>query len=88
MYYVYVIYSKKLNKLYKGSTDNLEVRVNAHNHRKVKATKSGIPWRLIYYEGFLNKKDAKREELFLKSGKGRERLKYLLEDTMEAWQSG
>jgi hypothetical protein len=40
------------------------------------------PWRLVYYEAFLSKTDARREELFLKSGKGRERIKYLLQDVV------
>jgi len=42
-----------------------------------------MPWTLIYYEAFLSKKDARREELFLKTGKGRERLTYLLENILE-----
>ena len=41
-------------------------------------TRSNGPWKLVYYEAFLNKEDARREELFLKSGKGKERIKYLL----------
>ncbi|PIR67758.1 endonuclease [bacterium CG_4_10_14_0_2_um_filter_33_32] len=83
MYYVYIIYSSKLDKTYKGSTDNLRERIDSHNNRKVKSTKLGIPWKLIYYEAFISKVDAKREELFLKSGKGRERLQYLLQNTLK-----
>ncbi len=83
MYYVYVIYSKALDKIYKGCTNNLRDRIDKHNKGRVKTTKSGIPWELIYYEAFVNKSDARKEELFLKSGKGRERLKYLLENTLE-----
>jgi hypothetical protein len=37
----------------------------------------------IYYEAFSNKEDASREEMFLKSGKGRERIKWLLKSTLE-----
>jgi hypothetical protein len=33
----------------------------------------------LCYEAFFNKKDALREERFLKSGKGRERIKRLFE---------
>lgn len=36
---------------------------------------------LLYYEGFTNKTDFGREELFLKSGIGRESLKHRLEKT-------
>ena len=80
MYYVYIIYSKNLNKLYKGSTADLKQRVREHNSEKAKSTKSGTPWILLYYEAFINKIDALIEEKFLKSGKGKERIKYLLEN--------
>jgi putative endonuclease len=78
MYYVYIIYSKKLDELYKGSTGDLRKRIKEHNQGKVKSTRSGRPWQLIHYEAFINKTDALREERFLKSGKGKERIKYLL----------
>lgn len=91
MHYVYVIYSRKGRKLYKGSTKDLKRRFAEHNRGEVLSTKAWIPWELLYYEVFANKTDALREELFLKSGKGKERLKYLLEDTLkklERQQSG
>lgn len=82
MYYVYVIYSAKSGKLYKGITENIRERVQKHNAAKVRSTKNGVPWKLIHYQAFINKTDARREELFLKSGKGKERLKVLLENTL------
>ena len=81
MYYVYILYSKKLNELYKGSTKDLKRRFQEHNSGKSTFTRLGTPWTLVYYEAFLSKTDALREELFLKSGKGKDRVKYLLENT-------
>ena len=81
MYYVYIIYSQALDKIYKGFTGNLKNRFAEHNAGKVKTTKNDSPWKLIYYEAFMNKTDAMREELFLKSGKGKERIKFLLKET-------
>ena len=78
MYYVYVLKSDINGKLYKGSTADLRNRVEEHNFGKVWSTKSATPWRLLYYEGFLDKKVALIVERFLKSGKGKERLKWLL----------
>ncbi|MFA6428628.1 MAG: GIY-YIG nuclease family protein [Candidatus Buchananbacteria bacterium] len=83
MYYVYILKSKKINKLYKGSTADLKQRLIDHNRGKVKSTKAFSPWVLIYYETFISKKDALVEELFLKSGKGKERIKFLLVDTLK-----
>ena len=88
MHYVYILKSQKNGKLYKGCTDDIKKRIAKHNQGKVRSTKLSRPWKLIYYEGFINKTDALREELFLESGKGKERLKYLLKNTLEEWQSG
>lgn len=83
MYYVYILISKKDNKLYIGSTKNLKQRAEQHIRGQVLATKCRKPLELIYYEGFISKKDSLREELFLKSGKGRERLKELLKNSRD-----
>ena len=78
MYYVYILKSEKNGKLYKGMTQDLKRRVKEHNSDGSSFTSYNGPWKLVYYEAFLNKGDAQREELFLKSGKGKERIKYLL----------
>ena len=80
MYYVYILLSKKDDKFYIGSTADVKRRFSQHQKGKALATKNRLPLKLIYYEAFLNKKDATREELFLKSGKGRERIKFLLQN--------
>lgn len=76
-YYVYILRNEK-GEFYKGSTDDLKKRILDHNAGRVRSTKNGKPWNLIYYEAFISKKIARREELFLKTGKGRERLKHIL----------
>ncbi len=87
MYYVYVLKSEKTGDYYKGYTLNLRKRLEEHNGGVTESTKTGVPWNLVYYEAFTNKRAARKEELFLKSGKGRERLKYLLDD-LESGQDG
>ena len=77
MYYVYILFSEKLNRRYIGSTADLRARLKEHNSGKSSFSSTGIPWKIIYYEAFFNKNDASREERFLKTGKGRERIKYL-----------
>ncbi len=78
MYYTYILYSKKLTKYYVGHTENLKERFKQHNNKMVPFTSRGVPWKLVYYEAFIEKDDAIKEERFLKTGKGRERRKYLL----------
>ena len=79
MFYVYVLQNKE-GQLYKGSSADLKKRIANHNSGKVRSTKKGRPWQLIYYEAFISKTAARKEELFLKSGKGRERLKFLIDN--------
>ena len=43
----------------------------------------GKPWILVYYEAYVSKMDAVEEEIFLKSGKGRERLNICLRQTLK-----
>ena len=83
MYYVYILRSLTLRKKYIGSTANLKERLKRHNSGGSIFTAKSGPWKLVYYSAFSLKTDALREERFLKSGKGRERLKYLLKDTLK-----
>ncbi|HEX9664913.1 MAG TPA: GIY-YIG nuclease family protein, partial [Patescibacteria group bacterium] len=62
MYYVYVLLSKKDNKLYIGFTNNVKLRFQAHSRGEVASTKNRQPLELIFYEMFSNKKDALRRE--------------------------
>ncbi len=47
-YFVYIIYSETTDTYYKGQTKNLSDRLNRHNCGYEKATKSGIPWQLVW----------------------------------------
>ncbi|OGD62937.1 hypothetical protein A2160_04180 [Candidatus Beckwithbacteria bacterium RBG_13_42_9] len=70
MYYVYVLKSLKYKslKIYIGFTNNLEVRLLQHNQKNTLSTRYGIPWKLVYYEAFLSKRDAIIREKRLKTG--------------------
>lgn len=80
-YYVYVLKSKKDGKLYIGKTIDLDKRVKKHNNGEVLATKGRRPLILVFYEAFKNKTDAGRDELFFKTGYGREVLKEKLKNS-------
>jgi len=74
MWYVYVLKNNESN-WYIGSTKNLQKRILRHNLGKNKSTKHGIPWKIIYCEISLDKRDARARERYLKSGMGRRYLK-------------
>lgn len=79
-YYVYVLHSSKFNRLYIGYSTDLKRRFREHNRGKSSATKPFRPYRLIFYEAFLNTNDAKQRERYLKSGWGRRSLRKMLAD--------
>ena len=58
MFYVYVLFSKKDNKLYTGFTKNLKLRFEQHSQGTVRSTKNSRPLDLIYYEACLDQADA------------------------------
>ncbi|MBI4276565.1 GIY-YIG nuclease family protein [Candidatus Uhrbacteria bacterium] len=76
MYYVYVLKSVTYNRLYIGSSENPERRLQEHNAGKTQSTEPFVPYVLIYCEQYLNKRDALRRERQIKdSGKMRKELK-------------
>ncbi len=47
-HWVYIIYSKSTDSYYKGQTDDLLERLRRHNSGWEKATKPGVPWKLVW----------------------------------------
>ncbi len=75
MHFVYLLQSELNSRFYIGYSENLEERIKTHNAGGNISTKSGRPWKLIYHEGYLDKRDALGREKFLKSGSGYRYLK-------------
>lgn len=91
-YYVYILHSSKNGSLYIGYTSDFIKRIKEHNAGKNLATKPFIPYKLIFYEAFLNRIDAKNREEYLKGSYGRKTIKALpkkyLNDTSNPAQEG
>jgi len=81
-YYIYILFSKKDHGLYIGFTTDLRQRLTQHSKGIVTATKERRPLLLIHYEYFINKKDAKAREVYLKSGYGRQQFHQILKNTI------
>jgi putative endonuclease len=69
--YVYVLRSVKDGGFYIGYSANLRKRFDEHATGDSFATSYRRPWRLIYYEAYLDQADALGRERYLKSGSGR-----------------
>ena len=82
MHFIYILYSLKDHKLYKGYTSNLENRLKKHNSGGSKSTAKRKPFVLTHVEQFENKADALKRERYLKTLEGGSELKdYLIHQT-------
>jgi putative endonuclease len=70
-YFSYVLKSQKNGILYKGSTQDIEKRINTHNSGKVKFSSKYIPWELVLVEEFQTRTEAINREKWYKTGVGR-----------------
>ena len=84
MFIVYILANPK-GKRYIGSSHNLRERLKVHNDisrekaRFHRTTYRKGPWEVIFSREFETREKALKFERYLKSGKGRERLKRQLE---------
>ncbi|HET8809887.1 MAG TPA: GIY-YIG nuclease family protein [Flavobacteriaceae bacterium] len=73
---VYILYSKKYDKTYRGQTTNLIARFKDHNELGKKGwARKYRPWEVVHVEFFSSRSAALKREKFLKSGKGRQWVK-------------
>lgn len=68
MYYVYLVVSKKNNRIksYVGYTNNLFNRIEAHNSGRGAKSTRGRYWKVAFKKKFKNKSTAMKYEFFLK----------------------
>ena len=89
MWYTYVLQSTEDKRLYVGMTNDLRRRIKEHDTKSGGSyTNKNGPFRLIFYEAYIEKKDAAIAEKFFKSGYGKEvlkndKLKYYLKNNKE-----
>ena len=68
MHFIYIIYSKKVNKYYVGETPNLKIRLQQHNNHyfKTNFTKAASDWKIVLSFQCETKKQALFLEEFIK----------------------
>jgi len=81
MYYFYVLKFFSSGRIYKGLTNNLRRRITEHHRGQSSFTSRNGEFKLIFYEAYINKKDAQKAERYFKTGHGREVLKEKLKNT-------
>lgn len=66
MNYTYILECSD-GSFYTGWTNNLERRINCHNKGKgAKYTRGRLPLKLVYFEEFIEKRDAQKREYVIK----------------------
>jgi putative endonuclease len=70
-------------RFYVGQTDNLENRLEEHNHGKVSSTKYRRPFIIVYYEACMNKQDALHREKYLKTTYGKRYIRHRLKSFLD-----
>ena len=79
MYYAYLLQCDD-NTIYAGYTHDLSQRIEAPNNGiGAKYTRSRLPVKLMYYEGFTSKSEALKREATLKRLSRKQKIK-LIED--------
>jgi len=79
--YLYILKSEKLDRFYIGSSDNPERRlINQHNKGFVKATKSGIPWIIVFKQEYIDLVIARRIEYKLKTYKSKKIVEKIIQN--------
>ncbi|MDO1501537.1 GIY-YIG nuclease family protein [Winogradskyella maritima] len=83
MHFLYIIYSKKLDKYYVGETVDLEERVLQHNtkHYKSSFTSSTSDWILKLSFQTINRTDALFLETFIKRMKSRKFIEKIIDNS-------
>jgi putative endonuclease len=77
MFFVYIIYSEKVCKKYIGQTEDLVLRLDQHNSNYFQSyTNNKGPWKLIHLETYSTRSEAVLREKYLKSGAGRDWIKF------------
>ena len=84
MYWVYILYSTKIDKYYIGSTSNLNNRLEFHNSEYNKIwSKRGKPWEMVFSHKFATSTEAIKTEKFIKRQKSRTFISKLID---EGWE--
>ncbi len=81
-YFVYILFSKKLNRYYIGSTSNLKRRLKEHLYKHRGFTARAKDWTIVYQEECASKNDAIQKEQAIKLKKSRSYIEFLIQQKM------
>lgn len=77
-YFLYILYSQRLDRYYVGITSDVARRLTYHNQSPKGWTRRGRPWHLVFKRPFPDKKIAQGWECWLKRQKRRPLLEKII----------
>ena len=77
-YFIYILYSKSIDRFYIGHTVDLENRLFRHRNSGSKSTKIARDWELVYNESYATRSEAIQRERHIKKQKSRRFIESLL----------
>ncbi|MFV0604577.1 MAG: GIY-YIG nuclease family protein [Niabella sp.] len=81
MFYVYILYSQKLDRFYVGYTADIEKRLTEHRSGISTYTSKATDWELKYQKGFATRELAMEYEKSIKKKKSRKYIIWLIEQS-------
>ncbi len=78
MWFLYILYSEKIDKYYIGITGDIEKRIEFHNRMGKGWTAKGRPWKIKFTKEFQNRKDAQFWERKIKKLKRRDIIETII----------
>ena len=81
MFYIYILFSETADKYYVGHTDDVERRLNEHNHsERLTFTSKYRPWKLrAVFECSSVRNEALNMERFIKKQKSRKLIQRMID---------
>lgn len=78
MFFIYILYSKSIDRYYIGQTSDLNNRLIRHNSSSTRFTARATDWLIIYSEEYLTRSEAVKRESLIKKMKSRKFLEELI----------
>ena len=78
-FFTYILFSKKLDRYYIGSTGDVAKRLKKHLQNHKGFTSKAIDWKVVYSEKFATREEALKRERQIKKWKSRKMIEKLIE---------
>jgi putative endonuclease len=78
VFYLYILYSKQVDRYYVGSTDDIQKRLQSHLSGISRYTAIAGDWVVVYSESFESRHEASKRELEIKKKKSRKYIEWLI----------